>query len=171
MGYVHDTSMSMFIPPNLAHAQTGTWSEGAGQVAGTITKEKSAADETATLTIPVLLPGNSASYKGCKLVSIDIYWEVTAAALDALAATIYQAVLPANGAAIAAPTSLAFSYDSGHDDAAERITQDQHSMKLTLTTPKWIDNDDFIYVQLSVNAAAASVFEFLGARANYTLRV
>ncbi len=171
MGYVHDTAMSQWIPPSMAHLVTGTWVHSAGAVANTIALKKNQANETATVTIPIPLLSNSASYKGSKLVSIDIYWETLTLALDALSAAIYQVVLPANGDAIAAPTSLAFSYDAGHDAAGERLTLDQHKMTLTLTTPKWIDNDDVIHVQLSVDAGATSDFYLLGARANYTLRI
>ena len=171
MGYVHDTAMSQWLPPSLAHYVTGTWADAAGQVATTIVKQKAAADNTATLTIPIVIPSNSAAYKGCKVSTIDVYWEVTVAALDALSATIYLVTLPANGAAIAAPASQAFSYDTGHDTAGERLTLDQHTMTLTLTTAIWLDNDQVLQVELSVNAAAASVFDYIGTRVNYTLRV
>jgi hypothetical protein len=42
---------------------------------------------------------------------------------------------------------------------------------LTLTTPFWLDDDDEVYVELSVDAAMTSVFKFYGARANFTLRI
>ena len=171
MGYVHDTAMSQFIGPNSAHIVTGTWSDAAGQVAGTVCKQKAAADNTATLTIPITLPQNSVAMKGSYLKSLNVYWENRTADLDALTAVINKAVLPATGSAFAAVAAQAFSYDTGHDVAGERITQDQHTMTLTLTTPIWLDNDDLIMLVLTVDAAAGSVFDFYGVRANYTLRV
>ena len=171
MGYVNDTHMSQWLPPSMAHFVTGTWSDAAGQVANTIVKTKAAADETATVTIPIVVPSNGSNKKGTYLKSIDIFFEITAAALDAMAATLYKVGLPADGAAIAAPTSVSFTYDSGHDAAAERVDVDQHTMTLTLDTPAWIDDDDVYEVSLSVDAAAASVFDYIGARANYTYRV
>lgn len=171
MGYVNDTTMAQWLPPGQAHFVTGTWSDAAGQVSGTIVKKKSAADETATLTIPIKLLSNSGAYKGVRLKSIDVYFEVLTAALDAMAATISKIILPADGAAIAAVTDITFTYDTGHDSAAERIDVDQHTMTLTLDTPIWLDDGDVIQVALSINAAATSVFDYIGARANFDLRL
>lgn len=171
MGYVHDTSMARVIPCTLFHCVTGTWAEAAGVVAHTAVKKASLGANTATVTIPILLPQNSKALKGSYLKSIDIWWEVTGAALDALDAVLYKATLPANGAAVAAPTSLAFSYDTGHDTAAERLTLDQHKMTLTPTTPFWVDDDDLVTVELTVDGATNSVVELLAARANYTARL
>ena len=65
-----------------------------------------------------------------------------------------------------------FTYDAGHDDAAERIDVDQHKMTLTLTTPLWVDNDVYVLVELTINQAGdTGVIEFLGAVANVTLRL
>lgn len=171
MGYVHDTSMSLFIPPTVAHYVTGTWADAAGAVAGSIAKTKTAADNTGVVTIPICPPQNSKALKGSYLKSIDIWWNTTTAALDALSALIHQIILPANGDAMPAVVSLAFSYDTGHDTGAERLTLDEHKMTLTLTTPIWLDDDDEILVQLTADAALTSVFAFHGARANFTARL
>jgi hypothetical protein len=171
MGYVHDTEMAQWIPPTLMHFVTGTWADAAGQVAGTIAKAKTQADATGVITIPLIVPSNSGSYKGVLLKSIDIYWDVYTLALDALAALIHKVTLPINGAAIAAPDSIAFSYDTDHDTAAERLTLDQHTMTLTLTTPAWIDDGEVYQVQITANCGATSDLQILGARANYTLRL
>jgi len=171
MGYVHDTAMSQFIPPNKCHYVTGTWTDAAGSIANTICKSKAQANETAVVTIPSALPQNSASYKGSKLVSIDIWWECLTLAMDAVTAAIYKATLPAQGADFAAPTAQTFTYDADHDLAAERITLNEHKMTLTITTPFWMDDDDLVTVQLTMDAGATSDLTFFGARANYTFRV
>ncbi len=80
--------------------------------------------------------------------------------MDAVAAAIYKATLPANGAAHAAPTAITFSYDTGHDTAAERLTLDEHKMTFTITTPAWLDDDDVYFVELQCDAAATSVFKY-----------
>ena len=171
MGYVHEGEMSQWLPPGNAHYVTGTWSDAAGQVTGTIVKKKAATDETATLTIPIEIPSCAKGYKGCYLKTIDVYFEVLTAACDALAATISKVTLPADGAAIGTLDTVAFSYDTGHDAAAERIDVDQHTMTLTLTTPEWLDDGEVIQVALSINAAATTVFDYIGARANFELRL
>jgi hypothetical protein len=169
MGYVHDTHMSQFIPPNLAWGDTATWAMGAGQVAHTKSLSCDATDETATLHIPVMLPSNSQANKGAYLKSIEIDFEILTAACDAMAATIYKLSRGADGAAATA-TSVDFSYDTGHDAAAERIDVDQHKMTLTLDTAAWIDNDEEYWVEVAFDKAATTTVDFLGAVANFTLR-
>jgi len=172
-GYVHDTAMSQFFPPSHLHYVTGTWSDAAGAVAGTIVKAKSAADQTSTINIPITLLQNSVAQKGSYLRSIDIWWNTTVAALDAAGATavINRFVLPANGAAFPAAVTHAFTYDTGNDTAAETDDLDEHKMTLTLTTPVWLDDDDLVTVALTMDAAATSVIAIHGARANFTLRL
>ena len=171
MGYVHDTSMSLFIPPNLFHCVTGTWTLAAGQVAGTIVKKVNDANQTSTINIPILLPSNSVALKGSYLKSIEIDFEITGAALTALTAVINKVTRGADGAdaSVAAP---AFTYDTGHDAANERVDVDEHKMTLTITTPFWIDNDEYVLVELTCDQAGdTGVIELLGAVANYSLRV
>jgi hypothetical protein len=56
--------------------------------------------------------------------------------------------------------------------AAAAKTADQHRQVLTLTTPIWIDNDEYVLVELSLVAGAGgTVNDFLGAVANFTLRL
>lgn len=167
---IHNTHFAQFIPPTMCHYVTGTWSDAAGSVANTICKSKAAADNTGVVSIPIIIPQNSVALQGAKLVSVDVWWEVLTAAMDAVTAVIYQATLPATGADYAAPATPAFSYDTGHDTAGERLTLDEHKMTLTLTTPIWLDDDDEITVVISFDAAATSALTFFGARANFTFR-
>jgi hypothetical protein len=172
MGYVHDTHTTVFIPPTLCHYVTGTWSDAAGSITGTLCKSKAAADNTAVVTIPVAtLPQNSSALKGSLIKSIDVYWEVLTAAMDAVTAAINKAVLPANGADFAAVTSISFSYDASHDTAAKRLTLDEHKMTLTLDTPLWLDDDDVLLVEITFDAATTSALTFFGARVNCTVRL
>jgi hypothetical protein len=163
--------MSQFVPPNVCHYVTGTWSDAAGAVAGTICKSKAAADNTAVVSIPIHLPANSGSRKGSYIKSVVVYWEVLTAAMDAVTAAINLARFPANGAAFAAVSAQTFTYDTGHDTAAERLTLDQHSMTLTLDTPVWLDDDDVLLVQMTFDAAATSALTFFGAKVNFTTRL
>ncbi len=174
-GYVHDTHMSSWISPNMCSYITGTWTDAAGAVTGTVTKAKAAADETGVIYIPIsaAVPSNSSALKGSYITSIDLYWATTTAALDAAGATalIDRFVLPINGAAFPALVAHTFTYDTGNDTAAETDDLDEHAMTLTITTPFWLDNDDVLQVRLTLDAAATSVIKFHGARVNYTLRL
>lgn len=171
-GYVHDTSMSLFIPPTDILKTAGAWTDTEGPVADTYMQRRTAADATFILVIPICPPQNSVAQKGSYLKSLDIWWEVTTAAMDALTFSgLFRAVLPANGAAFAAPTSEAVTADTAHDSAAERLTLDQHKATLTLTTPLWLDDDDYVYNVITCDAALTSIFDLYGARTNFTLRL
>ncbi len=168
MGYVNDTQMSAFTPPEEATGTVGTWAMAVASHLWTL--NKSAANDTSVVKIPLKLPANAAALKGALLKSIDIWWVNATADLDALSAEIYKATMPAQAGTLAT-AAVTFTYDTGHDAAAERITQATHKMTLTITTPVWVDEDNEFYVELTVDAGASSAFKLYGARANYTLRV
>lgn len=170
MGYVHDTAMALAVHPNECMYSAGTWTDTETGVADVWARRRTAANATANVRIPIKLFSNAAAMKGCYLKSIDIFYEITTEAFDAVAATVYKTVFPADGAAFAAATSIAFTYDAGHDAAAERIDVDQHTMTLTITTPFWIDDGEMVFVELALDGNTNGVFDFLGARANFTLR-
>lgn len=169
-GYVHDTGMAQYIPPTLFHNVTGTWSHAAGQVTDTIAVRNAAADATTTCNIPIIVPSNSVAQKGAYLQSVEIDYEVLTAACDAVSAVFNVVTRGADGAA-ATVAAQTFTYDAGHDSAAERIDVDQHKMTLTLSTPVWLDNDQYALVELTLDRAATTVVDLLGAVANYTLRI
>lgn len=169
-GYVHDTAMTQFIPVTTMYGDTAAWTLGAGQVANSFVYKCDATDEVANLFISIPLPSNSVPLKGAYLKSIEIDFEILIAALDVLTPVIYKYTRGADGADVVVSTP-AFSYDSGHDSAAERIDVDEHKMTLTLDTPAWIDNDEYYIVKLPFDKAATSTVEVLGAFANYTLRL
>lgn len=171
MGYVHDTAMCQFIPPSLAMFSAGTWTD---TVASNVwSKNRSAADASFTIYIPVLIPSNSVAMKGAKLVSVEVMYVIgTAAADDIPTATciLYKDTLAVTGTLNTA-ASAAGSLDTAHDSAAELKAADEHRLVYTLTTPAWIDNDEAYHFEIVVDAAATTVFKFLGALINYTLRV
>jgi hypothetical protein len=169
MGYVHDTAMSKFISPAEITGTVGTWTVvGASHL---WTLNHTAADNTSIVKIPLKLPGNAAALKGALLKSVDIWWSNATGDVDALSAEIYLATLPAQAGTLAA-TAQTFTYDSGHDSAAKRVTQAVHKMTLTFDTPVWIDEDNEAYAELTVDSGAGgAVYKLMGARANYTLRV
>lgn len=168
MGYVYDTHMSKFISPAEVTATVGTWTMGVASNVWTL--NKTAADNTSVIKIPLKLEGNSSGLKGARIRSVDLWWSNGTANLDALSAALYKATLPAQAGTLSA-SALTTSYDSGHDDASERITQAQHKMTLTVNAPEWVDDDVDYYVELTVDAAAGSVVKFQGARVNYDLRI
>ena len=128
MGYVHDTAMSQFIPPTAMICITGTWTEAAGQVAGTVVKHCAATDESTDVYIPILIPSNTVANKGALLKSIQIDYEILVAACDTVTADILKITRGADTAVHVVDDTVAFSYDTGHDTAGERLTLAQHKM-------------------------------------------
>ncbi len=165
----HNTHMTQYISPGEMHFVTGTWTDAAGQVAGTICKHVAATDETSVVNIPISIPSNSVALQGSKLVSIEIDYEVLVAACDSVAAVVNKVTRGADGA-VAVVAAQTFSYDTGHDTAGERIDVDQHKMTLTITTPFFIDNDEYVLVELTLNKAATTTVDILGAFANFVAR-
>ena len=167
MGYVNDTGFSKFTPPEMCTGTTGTF---AMAVASNVwSLNKTAGDNTSVIKIPLLLPSSSVDRQGAQLASVDIWWDCSVGANDAVSAALYKLTLPATTVAPTA-ASVATSYDTAHDTAAERLTLAQHKMTLTLTTPEWVDDDENFYVELTIDAAANSVDKLFGARANYVFR-
>ena len=171
MGYVHDTAMSQFIPPTAMICITGTWTEAAGQVAGTVVKHCAATDESTDVYIPILIPSNTVANKGALLKSIQIDYEILVAACDTVTADILKITRGADTAVHVVDDTVAFSYDTGHDTDDERDDLDQHRMTLTLTTPAYIDDDEYYCVKLTFDKAATTTLDILGAVAYYTLRL
>lgn len=173
MGYVHDTGFSQFIPPQLLGFSAGTW---AMAVASNVwSNNRTAADASNTLHIPITIPSNNNALKGCLLKSIEVMYSIgTADADDFATVALYKDTLKATAASgsgtLNTAASVTVTVDSGHDTAAERKAQDEHRMVITLSTPAYIDNDEAYHVELVIDFAATSVFKYFGAIANFTLR-
>jgi hypothetical protein len=169
MGYVNDTNMSQFISPFQIAKTAGTWTPTlASNVAYDL---RTAADVDFTLLVPIKIPSNASGLKGAYLKSIDLWWSNATADLNAVATVALSKVaLPAN---TVAPTggSVTITADVDNDTTAERLTQAEHHMVVTLTTPVWIDDDEAFVLSMVVDPGANSVFKLYGARANFTLRV
>lgn len=167
-GYVHDTAMSQYIPPNLAHCVTGTWTDIAGQVAGTIVRHCAAAAQTVTINIPIIIPSNSVAMKGAYLRSVELDHEILVAAATSVTLSIQKVVrgldtavavvsVPAGAQTLVAATTAAAA--------------DQHRDAFTLTTPVWIDNDEYYFLKAVIIQAATTQIDLLAAVANFTLRL
>jgi hypothetical protein len=169
MGYIRDDGLSVVVGPSDCMLSAGTWTDTVAS--GVWSKRRTAAGASFYLGFMAKLLQHESSQRGSYITSVDLYYKVGTAALTSLAATIYLGTFPADGAVFADPVSQAFSYDAGHDTAGERVTVDEHSMTLTITTPFWVANDELVIVQLAVVAAAGSVFDWYGARFDFTLRL
>ena len=168
MGYVNDTRMSQYIPPTVMMGITGTFTQAAGAVAGTIALHRAAAAQTSVIYIPVTLPSNSSATKGAYLKSIEVDYENLLAAATSVTFGLNKVTRGANGA-VATVSAVTVTQDLTANSGAE--TQDQHKCTVTLTTPEWIDNDVYYILTMTIVAGGTVTNDVLGAVANYTLRV
>jgi hypothetical protein len=167
MGYVHDTAMSQYIPPNAMHYVTGTWTQAAGAVAGTIAMHKAAGAETAVVSVPICIPSNSVAGKGALLKSIEIDYEQLLAGTTSTTLTLNKVTRGADGA-VAVVSAVTITVNL---DATTSKSQDQHKIIGTLSTPAYIDNDEYYIAVLTFVCGGTVTLDVLGAVANYTLRV
>jgi hypothetical protein len=164
---IHNTHISQFIPPTAFHFSTATMTQVAGSVAGTIAMNRAAAAQTSLITVPILIPSNSIALQGAKLASIEIDYEIFTAEPTSITATVKKVTRGIEGA-VAVVTEQTFTQSPA---AAASKTVDQHKLVLTITTPIWLDNDEYVLAQLSLVAGATDTAHFLGAVANFTLRM
>lgn len=167
-GYVHDTAMSQWIAPELISKSAGTWTPTFST--NKVFHRRSASDAAFNLFVPIKIPSNSVAQKGSYLQSIDFFYNITAADADDFATvTLAKQTVSSVGAHTAAAVTT--TIDAGHDTAAERKAQGEHKMTVSLSTPAWIDNDEAYVLYMVVDAAASTVVDIVGARANFTLRI
>jgi hypothetical protein len=168
MGFVHDTNMSQFIPPTAFHLVTGTWADAAGNVAGTIVVQKTANAETAVINVPITVPSNSVALKGAMLESVEVDYEILTTAATSVTMALNKVTRGAN-TAVAVVAAVTGTQTLVADSTAASV--DQHKDTYTVTTPAYIDNDEYYLLEITAICAAGTVLEYLGAVANYTLRV
>jgi len=164
---MNNTHFAQFIPPTAWHFATGTFTNVAGQVAGTICVHRAAANETTVVTIPIVVPSNAVALQGVKLASIEVDYELLVAEPTSITWTLNKVTRGAEGAVavVAAVTKT----NTVADAAAKTV--DQHKQVITLTTPAFIDNDEYYLLECSIVAGAGgNTADFIGAVANFTLR-
>jgi hypothetical protein len=169
MGYIHDTHMAQYIPPTAFHFSTATMTQTAGQVTGTIAMHRAAGNQTSLITIPVMIPSNSVGLKGSYLTSVELDYENTTAAIStSMTPSVFKVTRGAD-TAVAVVSTLTSTYTPAQ---ANLLLVDQVRCTVTLTTPIWIDNDEYVLVQFALVAGAGgNTTEFYGAVANFTARL
>ena len=167
-GYVHDTAMCQYVPPTDMHCVTGTWTDTAGQVAGTISRHCAAAAQTTTVNIPIVIPSNSIAGKGSLLKYVELQHELTGAAATSVTLSIVKVTRGANGAVdvVSAPAGAQL-----YTAATTAATLAQHRDRFTLTTPAYISDNEQYFLKAVFVQAAATVIDIGGAFAYFTARL
>lgn len=165
---MNNTHMAQYIPPTAWHYVTGTFTHVAGAVSGTIAVNRAAADQTSVVTIPIKVMSNSNGMQGCKLVSIEVDYEVFTAEPTSITWTLNKVTRGADTAVavVAAVTKT----DTLAAAAAKSV--DQHKQVITLSVPAWVGNNEYYLLEMSIAAGAGgNTMKFLAAVANFTMRV
>ena len=168
MGYVHDENMAKFIHPGDFEMSAGTWA--VAESSNVVSNDRTAADASVTVLIPIKIPSNAKALKGAKLASIDVGYLIGTAAADDFATVELEKVTINADNVAASGESVTISMDSEHDTAAKRKAADDHTMTVTITSPEFLDDGECYWLKLVIDCAAATVLKFFGAVAHYTLR-
>ena len=168
MGYVHDTQMAQFIPPTLMHPVAATnISFTAGSVSGTIAMHKAASAETLVVNIPITLPQNAAALKGGYVKTIELDYEITVLAATSVTAALNKVT---RGADTSGLTVSSVTITQDLTAATTAATAAKHKLTITLTTPIWLLNTEYLLLKMSFVCPATTVLDILSAVVNYTLR-
>jgi len=140
---------------------TGTWT--VTRVAqGDYVNRKTAGDETVIIGIDITEALRTTASKGLKLTSFDVIFRNTTADLDAHTVTLDK--INYTDSAVVTTTSVALTGALGvGQDADPQIDN------VVIDTPAFNVTDDSKYVmELTVDAAAASVYDFIGVMLKFT---
>lgn len=140
---------------------TGTWTT--TRVAqGDYVKRKTATDETAVIGIDITEILRTTASKGFKLTSFDVIFRNITEALDAHTVTLDK--ITYTDSAVVATTSVPLTGTLGVG-----LDADPQIDNVLITTPAYNITDDSKYVmELTVNAAATSVYDFIGIMLKFT---
>jgi hypothetical protein len=168
-GYVHDTSMSLFIPPNAMHITPMTnITYVAGTVTGTVCAKKAAAAETIVINVPVMAPTNSVALKGSYIKSIEFDYQIGVILTTSVTVTMNKVTRGADTVGLTV-ASVPCTQDLAAAVAA--ATMAKHKLVATVTTPIWLLNTEYLLVTFTFVAVATTTLDMLGAVVNYTFRV
>lgn len=163
---MNNTHFSQYIPPTGMHAVTGTWTQAAGAVAGTICLHKSANTETAVLTVPIIVPSNSVPLQGAKLLSVEFDYEQLLAGTTSTTIILNKITRGADGAvAVKSAVTITSTLDA---TAAKAVGQ--RKQVCTLTTPEWVDNDVYYLLQATFVCGATVTLDILSAVNNFVFK-
>ena len=139
----------------------GTWTT--TRVArGDYVTQKTATDETAIIPIDITEAIRTTTSKGLKLVSFDVIFRNITEALDAHTVTLDKMAYSDSSAVSTTSVSLTGSLATGVDN-------DPQVSNITIDTAAFNTTADSKYVmEITVNAAATSVYDFIGVMLKFT---
>jgi hypothetical protein len=120
--------------------------------------------EAAMIVVPIPHAlGRTASSRGMKVTSIELYYDLDVAG-TAASCKLYKTTLAADGTI---PSAAEVTTTSDHT-AAQLYSADEHKVTLTPSTAAFIADNEAFHVELSITKAATTDFTFYGALVNFT---
>lgn len=146
---------------DVINLSAGTWT--ITRVAqGDYVSRKTAADETAIIALDITEPIRVAASKGLSLVGLNYIFRNTTEALDAHTITLDRIEYSDSEAVSVNPITLSGSLGTATD-------ADPQIDNISVTSPAFNNKNDSKYVlEITVNAAATSVYDFIGAVLTFT---
>lgn len=139
----------------------GTWTT-TRIAAGDYVKRKTATDETAIIGIDITESLKTTTDKGLKLTSFDVIFRNITEALDAHSVVLKKVSYADSAAVTVAAVALTGALGTG-------IDADPQIDNVTIDTPVFNNTDDSKYVmEITVDAAATSVYDFIGVMLKFT---
>lgn len=164
MAHLNTTKINQFVPVGMIDKSAGTWTLGVSS--NVVSEARTAAAASFDLLVPVVLPGSEAYHQGAKVKAIRLYYQIgTAAASDFATVAVHKMTL---GSAVSG-AAVTVSLDGNHDTATKRKAIGVHEMTITITDGAWLKEDEGMYLQCVVSAAATTVFTLFGAVVDYEM--
>lgn len=139
----------------------GTWTT-TRIAAGDYVKRKTAGDNTTVIGIDITEILKTSSDKGLKLTSFDVIFRNTTADLDAHSVALKKVSYTDSAAVTIAAVALTGTLGIGQD-------ADPQIDNVVVDTPVFNNTDDSKYVmEITVDAAATSVYDFIGVMLKFT---
>ena len=170
MGYVSLQNVNQFISPFQISKSAGTWTP---TLAGHLVCDlRTAAASGYYLLIPITLPESVKKKQGTKIKSVDVWYKIGTAAMAGMASvTVKKQTLAADTVAVSGADYTDITLDADHDTETKRKAIASHKMTVTFDNEPYLDKDEALFIVLSCEGAATSVFTLLGAQANFELRM
>jgi len=169
MGYTTDTAMAYFVAPAKIAKSAGTWTPTLGT--NTVGDVRTAGAATFNLFVPMNPPlSNSVGLKGVRVKSVELLYTNATADLTSVT-TVEIEKMSVSSAGAVTGAAVTATINSAEDTTAKRITQANHRVIVTITTPVWLDNDEALHLYVAFSAAGTSAVTLWGAIVNYDLRV
>ena len=159
------TDGAVFIGPQMCFgvAPTDTFVPEAGSNLPSLHSPQTTAEAVLVyVPIPHFL-GRTASSRGMKVTSIEVYYDLDVAG-TAASLKLYKTTLAAN---LTIPTAAEVTTTCSHT-AAQLYAADEQKAVLTITTPAFIADNEALHVELSITKATTTDLKFFGALVNFT---